>query len=225
MKKNLLLITVISAMPLLQAKAYDLSFSDINPNINYNTNSEITNLSPEAITSNALNKISQLNNQITSIDNSVQNSFLTLVSLLTSEKESQTMKSQITQIINNTTLSQTAKSSSVSQLINSYASTLVTDKQNVINKISKMTPSEKATLINTIKTLAQNEYSYLNVAGEYIKTAGSLTKLSQNSANLVSNLTAIKDSANTIRNNANAIKNVLTQVSSIAKSSGVTVEI
>ncbi len=224
MKKTLLIsLAVLTASMPLSANAYDLSFNDINPNFNYGTNTAMDNTTPETIATSAMNTISQLNSQIASTDVAVQNSFLSLVDLLSTQKDAQTMKSKLSAIMSNVSTSQSAKSNAMAQLMSAYASSLVTNKTNVASKITKMTPADKAVLVNTLASLAQSQYQYLNIAGEYTKAAGNLTKSSQNIANIANNLMAAKETATTIRNNATAVKNVITQVSNIASACGVNV--
>ena len=222
MKKNFLCIALMTVALPLTANAYDLSFSDINPLFNYNTNTEASNTTPATIANSAVNTINQLNSQIASTDKSVQNSFLTLVSLLSPQKEAQTMQSKIAAIMGNATTTQNAKSAAVAQLMSAYASTMATNKTSLVSAISKLSASDKTTLANTIIALAQSQYQYLNIAGDYTKAAGNLAKTS-NLTNIANNLVAARDTANTIRNNALAVKNVVTQATSLAQACGINV--
>ncbi len=71
MKKNLLCIALMTVTLPLAANAYDLSFSDINPLFNYNTNTEVSNTTPATIANSAVNTINQLDAQNASTDKSV----------------------------------------------------------------------------------------------------------------------------------------------------------
>ena len=221
MKKNLLIVlAALTVVFPLSANAYDLSFSDINPLFNYGTNTPAANTTPATIASSAMNTIAQLNNQIASTDRAAQNSFLNLVSLLSPQNEAQTMQSKLSSIMSNTATTQSVKSMAVSQLMTAYASNLASNKASVLSTIAGLSSNDKTTLVNTLAALAQNEYQYLNIAGDYTKAAGNLAKSSQNMAELANNLMAAKETANAIRTNAQAIKNVVTQVSSLAQASG-----
>lgn len=225
MKKNLLLGIVAMAVVMpLSANAYDLSFSDINPMFNYSTNTEASNTTPATIANSAMNTINQLNAQIASTDKNVQNSFLTLVSLLSPQKEAQTMQSKIATIMGNATTTQNAKSAAVAQLMSAYASAMGTNKTSMLATIAKLSAADKSTLANTLTSLAQSQYQYLNIAGDYTKAAGNLAKTS-NITNIANNLVTAKETANTIRTNALAIKNVVTQAAALANASGINVNL
>jgi hypothetical protein len=219
MKRSLLLGLAVLTVS-LSANAYDLSFSDINPLFNYSTNTQASNTTSETIANSAMNTISQLNNKIASTDRDTQNSFFSLVSLLSPQKEAQTMQSKLSSIMSNAGTTQSAKSMAVSQLMTAYASNLVSNKASVLSTIAGLSANDKTALVNTITALAQNEYQYLNIAGDYTKAAGNLARTSQNMATLANNLMAAKETANAIRTNAQAIKNVVTQASSLAQASG-----
>ncbi len=222
MKRSLLLGLAVLTVS-LSANAYDLSFSDINPLFNYATNTQSSNVTAEAIAVNATDTLTNLDSQLLSTDNAVKNSFLTLVSLLSSQKEAQTLKSKLSAITDNTTTTKAAKSTAVNQLMNTYASSLVTNKAAAIKNISNLSATDKSILVNTLSSLMQNEYNYLNIAGEYTKAAANAARVSQNMTNVSNNLLTAKETAMSIRNNAAAVKNVVTQAAELAKACGLTV--
>ena len=232
MKKSLLIATII-ALP-MAAQAFYLDSSDLNPILNIGNGATQQNkpvvsiptvdlnktITTQTVGINPLSVLNNLNNKMTTTDTNVQNSFLNLVSILSSKQESQTMQSKINSILSNQAATSYSKSSAVSQLMTAYASDLVKNKSNLASTIMSMNASDKSNLVKAISSLAQSQTDYLNLANEYTKAAATITKTSQSMAEVANNLRTIQETANTLKTNAQALQSLITQVSSIAKTGG-----
>ncbi|MBQ9245270.1 hypothetical protein IJ182_03275 [bacterium] len=234
MKKTLLTLILIG-MP-IAANAFYLDSSDLNPILNIGNNAAQKENSvtipsidlsskkvQQPVATNALSTIAQLNNKMNETDASVQNSFLNIVSLLSSPKESQTMQSKLSSLLSDTTTTQASKSTALSQLMTAYASDLVKNKSTLSSKIMSMPANEKSNLTKALIGLTQGQADYLSLAGEYAKAAAGVTKTSQNISDVANNLRTIQENANTLKTNAQAVQNFITQVSSIAKAGGINI--
>lgn len=218
MKKKFL-ISLITMLTLLTAnlKAYSINLCDVGSFL-----FKRTNASSQINSSNPIDIISELNNKIEATDKNMQSSFIDLVSLLSGEEESKTVQSKLFEILNSKT-TQTSKSTSISDLFNSYALGLMTNKQSVLSTISNMSSTDKSALTNVISSLAKSQNQYLNIATDYAKTATTLAKNSQNIKELANNINTIKETASILKTNAQTAGNVISQISNLAKASGLSV--
>ena len=236
MKKNLLIgLAVIISMP-IAANAFYLDASDLNPILNIGQNeiknkqtvtiptidvSKVQTQAAQTVTSSALSGLAELNNKMASTDKSVQNSFIDLVSILSSQQESQRIQSKMSSILSSGN-TEAAKSTAISELITGYSSYLVSNKGSLATTIMSMNAKDKSSLVKTISSLASSQVDYMNLAGEYTKAASNVAKTTQNLTEIANNLKTIQETANTLKTNAQAVQTLITQVSNVAKAGGLT---
>ncbi len=236
MKKNLLIVMAVAISMPLAANAFYLDASDLNPILNIGQKevknqqtvtmptldvSKLQEQAAKTVTSTASSSLTELNNKMASTDKSVQKSFVDLVSILSSPKESETMQSKITSILGNSN-TDSAKSMAISQLMTGYASDLVKNKSSLASTIMSMNAKDKSSLVKTISSLAASQVDYMNLAGEYTKAASDVAKTTQNLTDIANKLKTIQETANTLKTNAQAVQGLITQVSNIAKAGGLT---
>ena len=222
MKKVLLFSAILTISLQLSASAFDLSKLNIFSNNTTSVRSAKTSTAQTQTTADILNSIAQLNNQMTNTDKEVQNSFLNLVSLLSSQQQSETFQDKLENIVDNNNLTDSEKSLAIAQMMTDYSTELKKNKADTIATIEELTEEEKQKLINNIIIMVENGYEYTDLAGKYTKAATTLAKTTSNFEELASNVITLKQTATTLVNNARAVKNVVSQISSIAKASGLT---
>ena len=215
MKKILLLSAIITISLQLSANAFDFS----RLNIFSNTRPAATQTQT---TAEVLNTIAQLNNQMANTDKDVQDSFLNLVSLLSTQQESATFQDRLEDIVDNNKLTDTEKGLAIAQMMTDYSTELKKNKADAVATVEELTEAQRQELINNVIVMVENSYEYADLAGKYTKAASTLAKTTSNIEELASNVVTLKQTATTLVNNAKAVKSVVSQISSIAKASGLT---
>ena len=213
MKKILLLSAIITISLQLSANAFDFS------RLNIFSRPAATQTQT---TADVLNTIAQLNNQMANTDKDVQDSFLNLVSLLSSEQESVTFQDRLEDIVDNNKLTDTEKGIAIAQMMTDYSTELKKNKADAIATVEELTEAQRQELINNVIVMVENGYEYADLAGKYTKAASTLAKTTSNIEELANNVVTLKQTATTLVNNAKAVKSVVSQISSIAKASGLT---
>ena len=164
--------------------------------------------------------LANFQSQAQSVDNSVQNSFLSVVSQLSSPQEATILDSKISSILSNNTQNQEQKSVLINQLISNYTATLSGNKLDVAEVIGDMSNSERAELASSLAELAQNSKQYTELAKQGISTAKTMMKISQNANDVLTTINTMRQTAANIKNRATTVANFVNRVRSISKYAG-----
>lgn len=202
MKKVVLSLFVIIAMTTVQANAFDLmsalKFWD-------RASAQQT---AEAQTAKTLADVEK---QMTTIDKSVQDAFLNIVSELSTRKEEKTIKSNL-------------KVQTITDVINAYTNTLANNKNNFVNTVKKLSTKEKTTLANNIAALSEGGQQYLLLATDGIKAATNELKSSQKLSEFATAVNNVNNVANQLKSRATTVINLANQMKTIAANGGVAVQ-
>ena len=202
MKKIVLSLFVVIAMTSLQANAFDLmsalKFWD----------RATSEQSAEVQTAKTL---ADIENQMTTIDKSVQEAFLDVVSQLSTRKEEKTIKSNL-------------KVQTITDVITGYTNTLANNKNNFVNTVKSMSTKEKTNLVNSLATLSENGQQYLLLATDGIKAATNALKSTQKLSEFATTVNNVNNVANQLKNRAATVINLSNQIKAIASSAGVSVQ-
>ena len=202
MKKIVLSLFVIIAMTTVQANAFDLisalKFWD----------RATSEQSAEVQTAKTL---ADIENQMTTIDKSVQEAFLDVVSQLSTRKEEKTIKSNL-------------KVQTITDVITGYTNTLANNKNNFVNTVKSMSTKEKTNLVNSLATLSENGQQYLLLATDGIKAATNALKSTQKLSEFATTVNNVNNVANQLKNRAATVINLSNQIKAIASSAGVSVQ-
>jgi len=169
-----------------------------------------------AADSSLTSTLTALNNQLLKTDNSVLNSFLSIVSLLSNNKEADDIKSKAASIMNNSSFQQADKSSMLSGLISDYASELVSDKAGFIKTIAALSQNDKKSILNNLASLSKSGAEYLSLARKYTALAASSSSTGNFREGLMTAANA-SSSASVMKNNASAVKKLASAVSSLMR--------
>lgn len=210
-----LLLTAI--MTPLSANAFDWSNLNIfktKTTETKNIETKYTPVTPET----AAARIQQLNNQIAAMDTITQNSFLSIVSALSPQQEVASFRSKMVSILAEPTINEYQRSNQMSELMSTYTTSLLDNKSYVTSAISGMSNSQKINLVNNLATLSKCSYNYAETANQYSNILSALSISSSNSSDLAN--AAIKNSVTNAKNKVKMLQNLVTQVSEVAKTSG-----
>lgn len=172
-------------------------------------------------TTEALKALSDLKNQASQIDNSVQNTFLSLVSQLSKDSETKELQSKLDTIMSDATKTQDDMAELMSELMIDYAKKLNQNKAEVVTNIKNMSDSEQTKLINTIAALTQEGQDYLALAKQGVNTASNAMKTAKKVNEAVQIASSIKKTASEMQTTAKSVISVSNQIRSIAKSAGI----
>ncbi len=200
--KKILLSLVIIGVTSMQANAFDW-----NSVLNF-----IGRASEVPATQTAT--LNDLEKQMKTIDNSVQNAFIDIVSELSGWKETWSVKSQLK-----------SGEDVLANVISNYASTYIANnKQNVINKIKKMSAKEKAKLVSNIMTLTNSGQNYLLLAANGAKTASNALKTAQTVSEVTTTIANVNRTAAEIKQRATTVMTLANQIKTVATAAGVSVQ-
>lgn len=203
MKKIVICMTVVMGMTILQAEAFDWT-SALNM---------IQRTSQASATQTAPSTLDDIEKQITAIDSSVQTSFVNIVSAISGWKETRTVKSQLK-----------SNENSLSEIISAYVSDYIgNNKQDIVNKIKKMSASEKEQLINDISNIAANGQDYFVLAANGAKAATNTFKAVQTVNDAAVTITNINKVSSEIKNRATTVMALANKLKSIATEAGVNI--
>lgn len=201
MKKIFICMVVLVGFSALQVNAFDW-----NSALNF-----ITRASEAQTTETVPSTLTDLEKQMSAIDNSVQTAFVNIVSELSGWKETRSVKSQLKS--NNAILT---------EIISDYTNTyLANNKQNIINTIKKMSAKEKTALINNLSTLTESGQKYLLLATNGAKTATNTLKAAKNVSEVANTVASINKTAVELRSRASAVYSFAKQIKTVADSAGV----
>ena len=205
MKKIVLSLFVIAAMTSLQANAFDYMSA-----LKFWDRATEAQTSAEAQTAKTLTEIQ---NEMATIDKSVQEAFIDIVSDLSSRKEVKSIKSDLK-----------TNSDNFANVISTYTAKLANDKENFAKTISKMSEKEKTNLVNNLAILSEDAQQYLLLATNGVKTASNALKASQKLSEFATTVNNINSVAGQLKNRATTVINLANQMKAIAQTAGVTVQ-
>jgi len=203
MKKIIFCLAIIIAMSSLEARAFDFASA-----LNFiNRASSVEQTSVEAVKT-----LSDVETRMAAIDSNVQAAFLNIVSELATRKETKNIKNQLK-----------SNNAALNTLISNYASTLATNKENLVKTVNKLSSKEKTALINDISTLTKAGQDYLFLAGDGIKAATAAVKTAQKFNDVATTLMNINKVATELKTRATTVINFANQIKAVAASAGLTV--
>ena len=178
-----------------------------------------TRYSPVSETS-TINVLNNLKNQLTATDTVAQNSFLAIVSALSSKNETDNITTKLNSIMNDSMLSDTYRTNEISSLMSNFTSSMLDNQGYIISAISGMSNSQKLQLINHFKTLAKCGCNYGDIATQYAKIASVMSLTSSEFPSAATSVSTLKDNAETLTKSVTTIKDFITQTASISKMAG-----
>lgn len=170
--------------------------------------------------SSTINVLNNLKNQLTATDTVAQNSFLAIVSALSSKNETDNITTKLNSIMKDSMLSDTYRTNEISSLMSNFTSSLLDNQGYVISAISSMSNSQKLQLLNHFKTLAKCGYNYGDIAAQYTKIASVMSLTSSEFPSAAVNVSTLKSNAETLTNSVETIKDLITQTAAISKMAG-----
>ena len=205
MKKIVLCLFVIIAMTSLQANAFDLMSA-----LKFWDRATEAQTTAEAQTTKTLTDIQ---NQMTTIDKSVQDAFIDIVSELSNRKETKEIKNQLK-----------SNSDNLAVVISNYANTIANNKDKFVKSVNDLSNKEKAALVNDLATLSEGAQQYLLLATEGVKSASNALKTTQKLSEFATTVNNINTVANQLKSRATTVLNLANQAKAIAQAAGVTVQ-
>lgn len=215
MKKSLLILCAVFVC--IQSSSFALSLKNItNAAVNTAVNAAASSKTVQAGAKNnasIASQLSSLDSELSSADKNVQNSFLSLVQMLSTDKEADLIESKVSSIMQDASKTETEKSSLMSQIISGYASSLAADKKNAAQTVSNMKSAEKAALSNAVSSLSESGAKYASLAKNY----ASLTAAASSASELAENIDAVKKGLTAVKSSASAVTSLVSAVSQILK--------
>lgn len=167
-----------------------------------------------------VNTFADIENQAETIDSSVQNSFLTLVSTLSSQEEAQTINSQIASILANTSANEIDKRNLISQIMTSYAASLKNNTSDTASIIRNLSVDDRAALTQVVTSLAQDGQSYLQLGKQGVAAATNAVKVAKKAGDFITVLNDVNRTVANIKNRAQTVIYMTNLVKTISKSAG-----
>ena len=227
MKKNLKIgiCTLVLAIPLCASAITVPNVNSIKSITNTVTKSTTNTAKTTNNTANIRGVISQINERLKTADLSVQDSFNSLVSALSSKEEAVKYKAQLSAINANKALSEVEKSAKIAQIMTDYGSVLDETKSALAEKLKSASDTKKNEIINAVVSFAQGSYQYLDIAGDCTSTALSATTNANTAVAIAQDIKSLKDTASVLKNSATSVKNVATQAVAVAKAGGINIKL
>lgn len=202
MKKILMSLMVIAAMTSMEATAFDWASA-----LNF-----LGRATEPQAAQNTVQEITDIEKQLSSIDNSVQTAFVNIVSELSGWRETRSVKSDL------------KSDSSLTEIISNYTNSyLAANKEAIAKKIKKMSASEKNELIKNLTTLSESGQNYLILAANGAKTVTNTLKTAQTVNEAATTLANINKTAVELRSRASTVYNFAKQVKAIASTAGMSI--
>ena len=164
-----------------------------------------------------------IQNQVKEIDNSVQEEFMNIVSLLSSKKEVKSIQSQMSSI-QTKKLSETEKAELMNNVLLTYATDLITG-QNTKKTFKNLSVADKIELTKQMTLLEQNAQKYAVLAKQTIASSAMNVISSKNTTTTDEFTNIIKqtnETATLIKEKAVSTMFFVNQIRAIAQQSGVT---
>ena len=210
-------IIIVSILVLLSAQVsvYAINWGNLLTTFPQSRTTAQTTTSAEV-----LKALANFQSQTQSVDTSVQNSFLSVVSKLSTPQESTILNSRVASILSNTTQTQEQKNNLINQLISNYTANMNNNKADIIDIIENMSSSDRAELASNVSNLAQNSKQYAQLAKQGVSTAQTLMKASQNANDVLTTINTMRQTATNIKNRATTVANFVNRVRAFSKYAG-----
>lgn len=228
--KRFLLILTLSAICITKAEAFNWSAlstwfgtSQVNQTVS-ETQNQVTNQVVNN-TENALNALASIQQQADAIDASVQSNFLSIVSLLSSKKETNSIKSQLSSIMSDSNKTSSEKSELFNQILTSYVSDL-SNTSSTTKKLKKLSAPEKLQLVQQITSMEQSGQRYASLAKQVITTTATNVLQSASNNNGTTDFASIisqtNQTASLIKTKATNTINLVNQLRTLTSAAGLT---
>jgi formate dehydrogenase maturation protein FdhE len=171
-----------------------------------------------------LKALANFQSQAQSVDNSVQNSFLSVVSKISTPQEATILNSKVASILSNNTQTQEQKNVLINQLMANYTANMNNNKTDIIEILENMSTSDRAELTSSLSDLAQNSKQYTQLAKQGVSTAQTLMRASQNANDVITSINTIRQTAANIKNRAATVTSFVNRVRSISKYAGLFIQ-
>lgn len=225
MKRFLLICIAIAITPILSADAF--SWSGLSNFFNAAATTTKTEQQTSTFQTETLNTLKAIQEQTDAVDKSVQNNFINIVSLLSTKKETNSIKSQLESIITDTNKTDTEKTQLLNNLLVTYATSL-SNNTSTTKTLGKLSASQKLELIKQITSIEQSGQKYADLAKQAITcSASSVFKASttNNSGITADDIAAIITQTNQttslIKEKAANTINLANQFRTIAQTAGI----
>lgn len=204
MKKILIGLFTIIVMTQLQANAFD-----------WNTLFKFWDTATEAQTTEVqtVKTFADINNQMATIDKSVQDAFINIVSDLSTWREERSIKSELK-----------AKNANLTDIISNYTTMLANNKEAYTKEAKKLSAKEKTALVNNLAILSEDAQKYLLLATDGVKTAANTLKTTQKLSEAATTISNINKTANELKTRATTVVNMANQIKTIATAAGISVK-
>ena len=206
MKKILISLFVIVGMTSLQANAFTWDWASALKFWDRATEAQTA----EAQTTKTL---ADIQNQMTTVDKSVQDAFINIVSELSTRKEVKNVKSELK-----------SNSANFTNVISNYTTKLASNRDNFVKTVNNLSNKEKTALANNIAVLSESAQQYLLLATDGVKTATNTLKTTQKLSEFATTVTNINNTANQLKNRAATVINLANQAKTITQTAGLTVQ-
>ena len=224
MKKSLLLaVCAVSVIAMTSVQALEVKKPDMAglKNATSAVTSVASSLTPTAVRGT----ISGINTKLIAADATVQASFNSLVSALSSKEEAAKIKAEINAINKNKDLSAAEKSAKVAAVMSDYGNVLKEQKETMGEQLKSASEAKRTEVANAVVALAVASYQYLDIANDCKSVAMSISTNPTLAVSLASELASLKDTGVILKNNVKSLKNVTTQAVAVAKVGGIEIKI
>ena len=204
MKKIVLSLFVIVAMTSLQANAFDFMSA-----LKFWENTA----EKQAEQVQTAQTLTDIQTQMATIDKSVQDAFIDIVSDLSTRKETKNIKNQLK-----------SGSDNLTTVISNYVNTLANNKEAMTKTISKLSNKEKTALVNNLATLTEDAQKYILLATDGAKAASNSLKTSQKLSDFATTVNNINKVGSQLKNRAASVLNLANQAKTLAQAAGLTVQ-
>ena len=218
MKKGLLICIAIALISTLKANAFDLSF------LNGFLGTTPKQQTATTVQNETLNTLKTINEQTAEIDKTVQNNFLSIVSLLSTKKETNTIKSELNSILTDTTKTDAERTEMLNNLLITYVSSMAGNT----TPFKKLSVSQKIQLVKEITSIEQSGQKYAVLARQALaSSASSVFKASTSTTgttaeDIAAIITQTNQTAGLIKEKASNTMSLANQLMAVAQTAGIT---
>ena len=224
MKKHLLLaVCAISVLCVSEVQAIEIKKPEVGAL--KNVTSTVGNVASSLTPTSVRGTIATLNEKLVNADATVQTSFNSLVSALSSKEEANEIKAKINAINGNKDLSASEKSAKVAEVMSDYGSTLKEQQAELGESLKSASEAKRTEVANAVIALAVASYQYLDIANDCKSVAMSISTNPTLAVTLAPELASLKDTGVILKNNVTSLKNVTTQAVAVAKIGGLEIKI
>lgn len=224
MKKNLLLaVCAVSVLFISEVQAIEIKKPEVGAL--KNVTSAVGNVASSLTPTSVRGTIAGINEKLANADATVQTSFNSLVSALSSKEEANEIKTKINAINGNKDLSASEKSAKVAEIMSDYGNTLKEQQAELGASLKTASEAKRTEVTNAVVALAVASYQYLDIANDCKSIAMSISTNPTLAVSLAPELASLKDTGVILKNNVKSLKDVTTQAVAVAKIGGLEIKI